>query len=310
MNYIQAIQGAREEYDRYTDAVNKASDAERAAANGALSFGEKVEAIEKGLQKPTESVHKLYDNIKQLMSQYSNNTIGFTIRIGGEVPKWMENMDLDELQRLAKRFTAIGQSSPNGSYVNGKYFSQQQLLQRGADYATAAEQKQTEADDKAREAERNKKEAEREKKQREAAAKRAAKERQQIADETAERNRQIAEYSQSVQDANAQAELDIRQSEIANMEEGYEKQKAQLDLNYDRLIAENEKRQKDMLDALADTKVLEWQNAHPKATKAETVAYRASLNLTVNDLAPEQRKQLEAYQRIAEESRVRATKRR
>ena len=307
-NYINSIQQAREEYDRYSEAVNKASDAERAAAEGALTFSEKVEAIEKGLQKPTEGVHDLYENIKNLMSQYSNNTIGFTIRIGGEIPKWMENMDLDELQRLAKRFTAIGQSSPNGSYVNGKYFSQQQLLQRGADYATAAEQKQTEADDKAREAERNKKEEERSKKRREAAAKRAAKERQQIADETAERNRQIAEYSQSVQDANAQAELDIRQSEIANMEEGYEKQKAQLDLNYDRLIAENEKRQKDMLDALADTKVLEWQNAHPKATKAETVAYRASLNLTVNDLAPEQRKQLEAYQRIAEESRVRGNK--
>lgn len=308
MNYIQAIQGAREEYDRYTDAVNKASDAERAAANGALSFGEKVEAIEKGLQKPTESVHKLYDNIKQLMSQYSNNTIGFTIRIGGEVPKWMEKMDIPELQRLAKRFTALGQAADKGAYVNGKYFSKQQLLQRGADYATAAEQKQTEADNEKREAERNKKEEERSKKRREAAAKRAAKERQQIADETAERNRQIAEYSQSVQDANAQAELDIRQSEIANMEEGYEKQKAQLDLNYDRLIAENEKRQKDMLDALADTKVLEWQNAHPKSTKAETVAYRASLNLTVNDLAPEQRKQLEAYQRIAEESRVRGNK--
>ena len=309
LNYIQAIQGAREEYDRYTDAVNKASDAERAAADGALSFGEKVEAIEKGLQKPTDSVHKLYDNIKQLMSQYSNNTIGFTIRIGGEVPKWMEKMDIPELQRLAKRFTALGQaSSDKGLYVNGKYFTKQQLLQRGADYATAAEQKQTEADNEKREAERNKKEEERSKKRREAAAKRAAKERQQIAEETAERNRQIAEYAQSVQEANAQAELDIRQSEIANMEEGYEKQKAQLDLNYDRLIAENERRQKEMLDALADTKVLEWQNAHPKATKAETVAYRASLNLTVADLAPEQRKQLEAYQRIAEESRVRGNK--
>ena len=308
MNYIQAIQGAREEYDRYTDAVNKASDAERAAANGALSFGEKVEAIEKGLQKPTESVHKLYDNIKQLMSQYSNNTIGFTIRIGGEVPKWMEKMDIPELQRLAKRFTAIGQAADKGAYVNGKYFSKQQLLQRGADYATAAEQKQTEADNEKREAERNKKEEERSKKRREAAAKRAEKERQQIADETAERNRQIAEYAQSVQDANAQAELDIRQSEIANMEEGYEKQKAQLDLNYDRLIAENEKRKNDMLNALADTKVLEWQNAHPKATRAETVAYRASLNLTVEDLAPEQKKQLEAYQRLAEESRVRGNK--
>lgn len=309
LNYIQAIQGAREEYDRYTDAVNKASDAERAAADGALSFGEKVEAIEKGLQKPTDSVHKLYDNIKQLMSQYSNNTIGFTIRIGGEVPKWMEKMDIPELQRLAKRFTALGQaSSDKGLYVNGKYFTKQQLLQRGADYATAAEQKQTEADNEKREAERNKKEEERSKKRREAAAKRAEKERQQIADETAERNRQIAEYAQSVQDANAQAELDIRQSEIANMEEGYEKQKAQLDLNYDRLIAENEKRKNDMLNALADTKVLEWQNAHPKATRAETVAYRASLNLTVEDLAPEQKKQLEAYQRLAEESRVRGNK--
>jgi hypothetical protein len=309
LNYIQAIQGAREEYDRYTDAVNKASDAERAAADGALSFGEKVEAIEKGLQKPTDSVHKLYDNIKQLMSQYSNNTIGFTIRIGGEVPKWMEKMDIPELQRLAKRFTALGQaSSDKGLYVNGKYFTKQQLLQRGADYATAAEQKQTEADNEKREAERNKKEEERSKKRREAAAKRAEKEKQQIADETAERNRQIAEYAQSVQDANAQAKLDIRQSEIANMEEGYEKQKAQLDLNYDRLIAENEKRKNDMLNALADTKVLEWQNAHPKATRAETVAYRASLNLTVEDLAPEQQKQLEAYQRLAEESRVRGNK--
>lgn len=309
INYIQAIQGAREEYDRYTDAVNKASDAERAAADGALSFGEKVEAIEKGLQKPTDSVHKLYDNIKQLMSQYSNNTIGFTIRIGGEVPKWMEKMDIPELQRLAKRFTALGQaSSDKGLYVNGKYFTKQQLLQRGADYATAAEQKQTEADNEKREAERNKKEEERSKKRREAAAKRAEKEKQQIADETAERNRQIAEYAQSVQYANAQAKLDIRQSEIANMEEGYEKQKAQLDLNYDRLIAENKKRKNDMLNALADTKVLEWQNAHPKATRAETVAYRASLNLTVEDLAPEQQKQLEAYQRLAEESRVRGNK--
>lgn len=307
-NYINSIQQAREEYDRYSEAVNKASDAERAAAEGALTFSEKVEAIEKGLQKPTEGVHDLYENIKNLMSQYSNNTIGFTIRIGGEVPKWMEKMDIPELQRLAKRFTALGQAADTGAYVNGKYFTKQQLLQRGADYATAAEQKQTEADNEKREAERNKKEEERSKKRREAAAKRAAKERQQIADETAERNRQIAEYAQSVQEANAQAELDIRQSEIANMEEGYEKQKAQLDLNYDRLIAENKKREQEMIDALTDAKVLEWQNDNPKATKAETIAYRASLNLTVADLTQEQRDQLEAYQRLADESRVRGNK--
>lgn len=307
-NYINSIQQAREEYDRYSEAVNKASDAERAAAEGALTFSEKVEAIEKGLQKPTEGVHDLYENIKNLMSQYSNNTIGFTIRIGGEIPKWMENMNLDELQRLAKRFTAIGQSSPNGSYVNGKYFTQQQLLQRGADYATAAEQKQTAADDAAREAEQNKKEAEREKKQREAAAKRLAREQQQIADETAERNRQIAEYSRSVQEAQEQAELDIRQQNINLLDDSFEKTIAQLNLNYDRLIAENEKRKRDMLDALADKKVLEWRNANPKASKEEELAYRASLDLSVADLTPEQRDVLKSYEDIAADIRRKGNK--
>ena len=307
-NYINSIQQAREEYDRYSEAVNKASDAERAAAEGALTFSEKVEAIEKGLQKPTEGVHDLYENIKNLMSQYSNNTIGFTIRIGGEIPKWMENMDLDELQRLAKRFTAIGQSSPNGSYVNGKYFTQQQLLQRGADYATAAEQKQTAADDAAREAEQDKKEAEREKKQREAAAKRLAREQQQIADETAERNRQIAEYSRSVQEAQEQAELDIRQQRINLMDDSFEKTMMQLDLNYDRLIAENEKRTQDMLNALADKKVLEWRNANPKASKEEELAYRASLDLSVADLTPEQQDVIKEFADLAADIRRRGNK--
>lgn len=307
-NYINSIQQAREEYDRYSEAVNKASDAERAAAEGALTFSEKVEAIEKGLQKPTEGVHDLYENIKNLMSQYSENTIGFTIRIGGEVPKWMQNMDLEELQRLAKRFTALGQNSPAGATVNGKYFSQQQLLQRGADYATAAEQKQTEADDKAREAERNKKEAEREKKQREAAAKRLAREQQQIADETAERNRQIAEYSRSVQEAQEQAELDIRQQRINLMDDSFEKTMMQLDLNYDRLIDENDRRTQDMLNALADKKVLEWRNANPKATKEEELAYRASLDLSVADLTPEQQAMIKDYADLAADIRRKGNK--
>lgn len=306
--YIDSLQQAREEYDRYSDAVNKASDAERAAADGALTFGEKIEAIEKGLQKPTEGVHDLYENIKRLMSQYSDNTIGFTIRIGGEVPKWMEGMDLDELQRLAKRFTAIGQSSPKGSYVNGTYFTRQQLLQRGADYATAAEQKQSAADDAARKAKQDKEDAESEKKQREAAARRLARERQQIADETAERQRQIEEYKEAVIEANDEAELEIRQRSIENMEEGYEKQKAQIKLNYDRLTAENKKREQDMLNALADAKVLEWQNANPKTSKSETIAYRSSLNLTADDLSQDQRDQLSAYQKLADESMVRGNK--
>ena len=295
-NYISAVQAAKEEHDRYSDAVNKAADAERAAAEGALSFSEKIEAIEKGLQKPTEDVHDLYDNIKALMSQYSENTVGFNIKIGGEVPEWMKGMDIEELERLAKRFTALGQASPMGATVNGKFFSQQELLQRGADYATAADQKQTTADDAARQAEQAAKENEK-------AAKQLAKERQRIADETAERNRQIAEYSRSVQEAQSDAELDIRQQRIDLMDEGFDKTIAQLDLNYDRLIAENDRRAQDMVDALADKKVLEWKNANPKATKEEEIAYRTSLNLTVADLSPEQQAMLQDYADIAADIR-------
>lgn len=131
---------------------------------------------------------------------------------------------------------------------------------------------------------------------------------ERVEDQTAERTQKIDDYKNAVIAANAEAELEIRQRQIDNMDDGYEKQKEQIKLNYDRLIAENKKREQEMIDALADAKVLEWQNEHPKATKAETIAYRASLNLTVADLTPEQRGQLEEYQRLADESRVKSNK--
>lgn len=131
---------------------------------------------------------------------------------------------------------------------------------------------------------------------------------ERVEDQAAERTQKIDDYKNAVIAANAEAELEIRQRQIDNMDDGYEKQKEQIKLNYDRLIAENKKREQEMIDALADAKVLEWQNEHPKATKAETIAYRASLNLTVADLTPEQRDQLEEYQRLADESRVRSNK--
>lgn len=129
-----------------------------------------------------------------------------------------------------------------------------------------------------------------------------------IEDQTAERTDKIQEYKDAVIEANAEAELDIRQKQIENMQEGYEKQKAQINLNYDRLIYENKKREQSMKDALTDEKVLEYQNAHPKATKAQTLAYKASLNITVADLSKEQQDQLAAYQKIADETKVKGNK--
>lgn len=133
---------------------------------------------------------------------------------------------------------------------------------------------------------------------------RAAKEQQKIANETAQRNEKIREYSDKVSEAVTQAEFDIRQAQINAMDDGYEKTVAQIQLNYDRLIAENDKRAQKMIEDLKDKKTLEWLNQNPKATKEQEIEYRASLNLTTADLSSEQQAMLRSYAEIARQIQV------
>lgn len=133
---------------------------------------------------------------------------------------------------------------------------------------------------------------------------RAAKEQQKIANETAQRNEKIREYSDKVSEAVTQAEFDIRQAQINDMDDGYEKTVAQVQLNYDRLIAENDKRAQKMIEDLKDKKTLEWLNQNPKATKEQEIEYRASLNLTTADLSSEQQAMLRSYAEIARQIQV------
>ena len=133
---------------------------------------------------------------------------------------------------------------------------------------------------------------------------RASKEQQKIANETAQRNEKIREYSDKVSEAVTQAEFDIRQAQINAMDDGYEKTVAQVQLNYDRLIAENDKRAQKMIEDLKDKKTLEWLNQNPKATKEQEIEYRASLNLTTADLSSEQQAMLRSYAEIARQIQV------
>lgn len=138
--------------------------------------------------------------------------------------------------------------------------------------------------------------------------KRLAKEQQKIADETAQRTAKIKEYSAKVSEAVSQAEIDIRQAQINELEDGYEKTVAQVQLNYDRLIAENDKRAQKMIEDLKDKKVLEWLNQNPKATKEQQLEYRASLNLTTSDLSSEQQAMLKSYAEVARQIQVKGNK--
>ena len=307
-NYTDAIQNLQEQLDINTSAINRVAEAEKQASESTMTWSEKVDATMRSLQGANDDVHKLYTNIKNLMSKYNKNTIGFDIVFNAKVPKWMESMELPELQRLAAKFSALGDQAIKdkqpGVYVSGKFYTTQQLLQRGAEYAKAAENKQSENDRIARENEANEKERKRKAEQ---ARKKAETEHQQIADQTADRNKAIKKYTEDVAAAVRQSELDIQQQRIDMLDEGYNKTRQTIDLHYRRLTEENRKRMQEMLEALADNKLREWLNENPKASKEEQLAYRNSLldeknpnHLTAEDLTKEQQAMLNSYADIAE----------
>lgn len=146
--YIDSIQGATEAHYDYNKSVNAVAEAEKRAADKTLSFSDKVAGISRALQGPNDGVHQLYKNIQKLMDKYKKNTIGFEIQFSGKVPAWMDKIGIPQLSSLAKRFTSLGESLKKGQTmtVNGKTFTKEQLLQRGADYASAMEAKQNKED--------------------------------------------------------------------------------------------------------------------------------------------------------------------
>lgn len=146
--YIDSIQGATEAHYDYNKSINAVAEAEKKAADKTLTFSDRVAGISRALQGPNDGVHQLYKNIQKLMEKYKKNTIGFEIQFSGKVPAWMDKIGIPQLSSLAKRFTSLGESLKKGQSmtVNGKTFTKEQLLQRGADYASAMEAKQKKID--------------------------------------------------------------------------------------------------------------------------------------------------------------------
>lgn len=128
----------------------------------------------------------------------------------------------------------------------------------------------------------------------------------QLAVQTAARSQKIQEYADTVAREARQAELDIRQAHIDGMAEGVDKELAQNNLNYDRLIESNRRRQEEMVEKLRDTKELEWQNANPNFKETGQTFDRSTV--TAADLSQQQKDILAEYARIAEEIRQKANK--
>lgn len=131
---------------------------------------------------------------------------------------------------------------------------------------------------------------------------------QKLADEMAERAKLSKEYLKRLAEQEKEDKLDLRQKNIDLEKDGFEKEKKQIELNYDRLLLTLEKKRKEMLSALEEDKLREWKNKNPKATKEQEEKFRLTLKLDTGSLSAEQQNILKEYEKVAIESREKAEK--
>ena len=134
-----------------------------------------------------------------------------------------------------------------------------------------------------------KEETEAQKKQREA---------NELKVEQAERQQKIDEYDKERANKEKQSEFDIRQARIDGLKEGFEKEKEQIDLNYDRLIEANRLRQEQWVKELQDNEREKWINENPNYKKEGKIFTPSSI---VADLSAGQQNQLKEYTNVANE---------
>lgn len=318
--YIDAMKDAISERQRFIDITNKDADAQKRAAEAHTTFHERVSAGQRKMLYANSSAQELYESIKKIYEEFKQTDLNFKINFDAEVPAWMKTMDINELKRLGTYFTSLAlQMRKDGKKVakiGNKVYSQEDVAQQGFNYthaysdksaaeAAAKERAKERAKEQKKAAEDRRKKAQTDAKNRAAEAKR---ERERIARETFDRQQLIKQYNEKRKEEEAQGELDIAQRRIEAMDEGFEKERAQLALNARRMEDEVKKLRKSMLEKLADNKVNEWLNLHPKATKEQTTNYRNSLldensetKLTDKDLSEVQRAQLEARTQLNKE---------
>lgn len=201
-DYAKTMSNGLVTYDQSIAKINQASDAVKILENKTASAADSQKAIQRQLLQTSDDAHALKKKIQALMDEYGVNDITFRIKIDDvDIPKWMQNMDLGRLQELAASFASMAKGNKDkgavGSKVNGKYFSNQQLVERAAAYSAAADQKLTQQEEKQKADNKKKQEEEENKKKREAEEKTKKQEAQRKAEDAARRRQQLAEETRS-----------------------------------------------------------------------------------------------------------------
>lgn len=238
--YLYELRTAKKIHAEETDNINRAADATEDFGNKTTSTKNRINALQKQLQGAGEDVHVLYNSVKEFMQNYSENNINFHVNFDAKIPSWMQNMNIPELGRLGKYFSALARDLANnkksGALVNGKWMSTNDIAQRGWDYTNAANTKQTKADDDAKRKQREKEEAEANAKKNAAKAKKAAADAKKQAED---RKRAQEELNEDLK----QLQQDNIDTDISQMQEGTEKKIAEIKNDYAKRKAEIDKQE-------------------------------------------------------------------
>lgn len=240
IGYLYELRAAKKLHSEEADNINRAADATEDFGNKATSTKNRINALQKQLQGAGEDVHVLYNRVKEFMQNYSENNINFHVNFDAKIPSWMQNMNIPELGRLGKYFSALARDLANnkksGALVNGKWMSTNDIAQRGWDYTNAANTKQTKADEEEKQKRREKEEAEANAKKNAAKAKKAAADAKKQAEDRKKAQEELNEDLKQLQQENID-------NDISQMQEGTEKKLAQIKNDYAKRKAEIDKQE-------------------------------------------------------------------
>lgn len=308
--YVDILEDARTTYNNQTSAVRKAADATEDFGNKSASTEDRINALQKQLQGAGEDVHVLYNRVKEFMQNYSENNINFHVNFDAKIPSWMQNMNIPELGRLGKYFSALARDLANnkksGALVNGKWMSTNDIAQRGWDYTNAANTKQTKAEDDAKKKRREKEEAEANAKKNAAKAKKAATDAKKQAEDRKKAQKELNEDLKQLEQQNQDDAISIMQEgtdkKLAEIKNDYAKRKAEID----KQEAEFKKKNKEAGKKVALTSA--QSDALNKARDLATQEYNKKLDEVNREALTSMRDYLKEYgslyqqkQAIAEE---------
>ena len=317
--YNEKIKGLTKAYKESTVIADANAEAAKRQGDAQADAADRVAAGQRKLLNASKTADELYKNVARIVKDFSDNTLNIHINFDAEIPQWMLKMDLGALKHNAALFVSRAQEAQRSGKmefkVDGKTFKTGEGMQHGVTYTRAAQQVEARQEAARKKAEESRKQAAKDakaeaKRRAKAAAdarKKAEEERKRIALEKHDLEKDIEKYKDSIIEKEYESSLEIRQNKINLLEDGYEKERQQIELNYERLLFENKKRSDAMVEAIKENKMREWKIANPKATKEKENAYRDKLNVTEKDFDPSQRAMLAQYESVAEETRVKAS---